>query len=510
MPDTQIFLANVPLENDYKNTLTFNNSNTQHNYFMNNVTKTYNDYNYQRKDNTISVHDNIENIRLNNYVFYQNTNFSNKWFYCFITSMEYVNDETTRIFIETDVMQTWLFDINYRETFIEREHVNDDTIGSHTIPEGLETGEYIINDHIKDENLTDTRIIIGSTVNPFDLTSSVGGIYNGIYSGVKYYSGITSKITESLQKLTDDTKADAVTSLFLAPKFISMTENETPTVRPADIDKVRESDNVSAYYQWINKQKTLNGYVPKNNKLLTYPYIYLLVSNACGGNAIYHEELFSDINRMQFDIRGSLTPGCSIKTFPVAYRGDVNNYDDSLTAGKFPQLNWATDQFTNWVTQNGVNVATDITSNIIGTAGNIASSNITGAVSSLFNIANSVRQVQLADKVPPQTRGNLNSGDVATSDDDNTFHYYSMSIKSEYARIIDDYFDMFGYKINRVKSPNITGRKNWNYVKTINCNFTGNIPQDDMRIIKQVFDNGITLWHNPTTIFDYSQNNDII
>lgn len=508
-PATVIYLANTPLENDYKNTLNFSNKEVQLNYFLSKMTKEYHDFNYQRKDNAIIVDDNIENIRLNNYVFYQNTNFSNKWFYAFITSMEYVSDDVTRIFIETDVFQTWQFDINYKQTFIEREHVNNDTAGLHTVPEGLETGEYIINNHIKDENLTDTRIIIGSTVNPFDLSSSVGGIYNGIYSGIKYYSGITSKITESLQKLTDDTKADAVTSLFLAPKFISMTENETPTVRPADIDKVKESDTVSAYYQWIDKQTSLNGYTPKNKKLLTYPYIYLLVSNACGGNAIYHEELFST-NRIQFDVRGSLTPGCSIKTFPVAYRGDVNNYDDSLTAGKFPQLNWATDQFTNWVTQNGVNVATNITENLLSTGTNVASGNALNGVSGLFNIANSVRQVQLAEKIPPQTRGNLNSGDVATSDDDNTFHYYSMSIKSEYAQIIDDYFSMFGYKINRVKQPNITGRRNWNYVKTINCNFTGDIPQDDMRIIKQIFDNGITIWHNPNTMFDYSQNNDII
>ena len=69
---------------------------------------------------------------------------------------------------------------------------------------------------------------------------------------------------------------------------------------------------------------------------------------------------------------------------------------------------------------------------------------------------------------------------------------------------------MFGYKINRVKVPNITGRRNWNFVKTINCNFDGDIPQNDMIIIKQIFDNGITLWHNPNTIFDYTQNNSII
>ena len=69
---------------------------------------------------------------------------------------------------------------------------------------------------------------------------------------------------------------------------------------------------------------------------------------------------------------------------------------------------------------------------------------------------------------------------------------------------------MFGYKINKVKTPNITGRQNWNYVKTINCNFEGDIPQTDLRIIKTMFDNGVTLWHNPATIYNYSASNNII
>ena len=84
-----------------------------------------------------------------------------------------------------------------------------------------------------------------------------------------------------------------------------------------------------------------------------------------------------------------------------------------------------------------------------------------------------------------------------------------MSIRQEYARCIDDYFSMFGYKTNRVKIPNITGRTNWNYVKTLGCNIIGDVPQGDMQEIKSIFNNGVTLWHNPSTFMDYSQNNAI-
>ena len=90
------------------------------------------------------------------------------------------------------------------------------------------------------------------------------------------------------------------------------------------------------------------------------------------------------------------------------------------------------------------------------------------------------------------------------------FVYYQMSIKAEYAKIIDDYFSMFGYKVNSLKLPNIYGRKNWNFVKTIDCNFDGNFPQSDLNEIKNMFNSGITLWHSPDTMYDYSQNNSII
>lgn len=68
----------------------------------------------------------------------------------------------------------------------------------------------------------------------------------------------------------------------------------------------------------------------------------------------------------------------------------------------------------------------------------------------------------------------------------------------------------FGYKTNRVKVPNITGRQNWNYVKTIDCNCDGDIPETDLNIIRTMFNNGVTMWHNPSKIYDYSQSNNIV
>lgn len=81
------------------------------------------------------------------------------------------------------------------------------------------------------------------------------------------------------------------------------------------------------------------------------------------------------------------------------------------------------------------------------------------------------------------------------------------TIKKEFAERIDKFFDMYGYLTNNVKIPNLNNRPNWNYVKTIGANIIANIPQQDLQVLKNMFDNGITLWHNKDTFLDYSQNN---
>ena len=109
--------------------------------------------------------------------------------------MEYVNENCTRVYIETDVWQTYQFDIEFKRCFVEREHVNDDTVGLHTLPENVELGEYICNQHTKDTTMdsyaTDLCYIMASTSEPVtgEAKDTVAGssIYNGIYTGLAYY-----------------------------------------------------------------------------------------------------------------------------------------------------------------------------------------------------------------------------------------------------------------------------------------------------------------------------------
>lgn len=169
-PQGIVSLCKTPLENDYKNQLTFANANAQQTYFLTTVQQNVSDYTYIKKDGVIKVGINIDSIIQCNYLFYRNVGFTTRYYYCFITKMEYVNENCTAIYFETDCFQTWQFDLVYKASFVEREHVNDDTIGLHTVPEDLETGEYICNSHTKDSTMdsyaSDLCFIMASTSQP--------------------------------------------------------------------------------------------------------------------------------------------------------------------------------------------------------------------------------------------------------------------------------------------------------------------------------------------------------
>ena len=80
-----------------------------------------------------------------NYLAFQNPDYSNKYFFAFIEGVEYVNDKTTKINYKVDLFTTWRSYFNLKSCFVVREHVTDDTLGIHTVPESLETGDYIVN-----------------------------------------------------------------------------------------------------------------------------------------------------------------------------------------------------------------------------------------------------------------------------------------------------------------------------------------------------------------------------
>ena len=531
-PQTNIRILKTPFEIDNRNQLTFSTEEAQNNYFLSLPYIEEDNCTYQRKDNVIRFPRHVDDIINYNYVMYQNEAYTNKWFYAYISKMEYVNDNLTLISIETDVFQTWQFDIIYKKMFVEREHVNNDTVGANIIDENLQLGEFICNKKSRwldySESILSAPelcVVMGATSRP-DGTLTDGVLINGIYAGLRYYSFNTDNtgilaLNNLLDSYAQASKIDAIQCMFMLPKYLCFgadrndhleTGSNTPTVKY--INHTGASSNKDIDFT----QNTLDGYIPVNNKLKTYPYNYMLCSNNNGTDVIYRYEDFYTTNNSgvktienpKFTILSAMTPSGSIRLIPENYKGISLNDEEGINMGKFPVCSWNSDVYTNWLTQNGVNIGLSIGGSLISAVAGGATGNPIGVASGILGIANTIGEIYKESKIPPQANGNLNAGDVITAMGKNDFIFYSMSIKAPIAKIIDDYFSAFGYKINDVKIPNITGRRNWNYVKTINCNITGDIPQEDLQKIKEMFDSGVTFWHNTNTFLDYSQNNSII
>ena len=532
-PQTELRLLKCPLEEDNKHQLTFSNATAQYNYFNGLTHLTADNFTYQRKDSIIRFPEHIDNLLGYNYVMYQNEAYIDKWFYAFITNMEYVNDHMTNITIKTDCFQTWQFDIVYKRSFIEREHVNDDTVSKHTVPEQLETGEYRC-DSIGTLYLANsTYIIIGATKEPEEIGLNMDRYYNGIFSGCQYIAFDSTLGAGNYLRAMDELGiGDAVVNVFLAPTGLC----GTLTWNTISIDvggghtistkcaKIPMSSSATLLYTslTITSPATINGYSPKNNKLFVWPYNYFYISNNAGQDIEYKYEDFVN-NTVQFKTYGSLTPGCSIRCYPINYKNytDVSgkeHFNSGITCNKYPVCSWSTDLYKNWATQNALNLGFTT----VGSATAIVGGGIMMATgfgipvglglmaSGVGMAANTVREYYQHSFTPPQANGNANSGDVAYSADKMGVQYFKMTIRKEYAEIIDNYFSTYGYKVNVVKLPNVTGRTNWNFVKTIDCNLEGNIPQADIDEIKKMFNNGVTFWHNPTYFLDYSQSNTIV
>lgn len=531
-PNTVLYLLKSPIELDNLNQLTFSNATAQFEYFDSLPKIDVHNITYQRKDNVIRFPAHIDSIMEYNYVMYQNSNYGDKWFYAFVTGMEYLNDSTTLITIKTDVYQTWMFDITVKRSFVIREHTNNDTIGSNVVPEGIETGEYVITEsnpftylrdvvNTGDDVPNQSVLVVGVTRDPLESTlpKLYGSSLRGTYSGVKYYClENDTSMNNLLKTFAEKGFIDDVITLFIAPRSLALLTYNWREVNLGygaysilEVDPLAPSQFRTIEMQF-NFPTTLNGYTPKNKKLFTKEFSYVYGTNYCGASATYYYEYFRN-NICKFRLRGVLTPGCSIESLPANYQtADNSEYNAatfSLPASKLPLCNWNSDQFTNWLAQNGTNRAFSYgLSSATAIAGAALGSPMT-ILDGIGGILNNIAEYKTHSFAPNENSGTLNNSD-ANFASSRCFGYYCMSVSASMARKIDSVFSAIGYATNEMKIPNVTGRRNWNYVQTKAVAIQGTIPQTDLQEIKNMFDNGVTFWHNPNTFLDYSQNNDII
>lgn len=557
-PETVVrLLSNVPLSLNETNQLWFDSVTAQTSYFSGKVARTFNEFTYQRKErNYIAVPINAELLYNCNYLMFQNSNYANKWFYAYITDIQYVNPNTAWVFYQIDPFQTWLEQIQFKQSFVEREHTTRYSNGVpviNTIEEGLNYGtEYQIVSDTTYKNYGDTVFIlvtakdylhklpsglnrpfprnIGNVpqsffnyIFPFSLTGYRAWNYKGsaLLSWAEFYAKINSESSYN-------GKVVSLTLLDYVPLNVQVDNANANITNMDNVHLYNARDDLGLVGSILyvedgafsestidcgNKYTNFPNYA--ESKLLMYPYSYTKVTDMRGNEFDIKNE-YIDGQNLKFSVRGSIAPQVKTAYEVVNYKkktnllgGIINNNVSSMAI---------IDDYTAAYLQGNQNTlisgaAVNAVSAIAGTVGNLAAGNLVGVVGSGVGGINEIIQLNAKMKDIDNRPSNLrNQGNNYNFDFANRYtgvRVIKYTVTDEYQKTLTDYFKMFGYKINRVKLPNLHTRQSWNYVKTVDCTIVGNMPQDDLNSIKQMFNKGITLWHN-TDVGNYGlPNNEI-
>lgn len=553
VPDSEIYLLkDIPFSPDYRNTGLFPSKQVQEAQFKAKAFFHADSCTYVRENGTFKLEIPIATAYQCNYIMYKNTNFYNKWFYAFCTGVSYVNNTTSQFSFQLDIMQTWLFDYTLKQCFIERAHMGSDDYGENIVPEGLETGELLYAYSYK-LPATYGKIYVAATFDK-NLNNYNGGMVNNVYTGlcINEFSS-ASAATDFINRATNANKLNGIVAIFQAINYNSVT---TLTI----------NQNRSALFE---------GYVPKNNKLYSYPYSFLQVLGNDGGNAIFRWEYFSTFGSGSFRINTSPSISSQMLITPTNYKGKSGyNPAERMIIENVMLCSWNGDTFKANLAQTigkyavpaevAIMTGAGLLDKIAGTSGetvkqylseddmrtvspsgksmiqlppdaiperniltgetryyrNVAGSGegkFSSAASELSKNILSTVQTALAaihspDSMARQAQNPGSSTDILYMMQEKAPYFVTMGISRYYAEIIDNYFTLYGYALNRSDVPWRKSRSRFTYLKTIDCIIEGSFPASMTQAIENIYNNGTRFWYisgNGYNTWEYVGNYDL-
>lgn len=537
-PSTNItFFRNTGLSMSHENTLYFASDADKNTYFSNlsNITLiTNNSYqrlnrNYVRVQATMSAMYNVDYMRFNN------VNFENKAYYAFVTSINYINNLTVEIEYAVDYLMTWMGTFGFRQCYIERQHVTNDGIGVNIAEEGLPVGNYITEANPMIATWTHDNCIA-----VISRASSEGTVYEqgGIYSGTVITTAASATdLGRFLQQWIENNEGDSVVGITMQPSVF---------VRNAGSQGTQDSVSLNSV---IAKPYTdIDGYTPRNKKLFCYPYKYCTVDNGEGSSIDLMYEYFNTTpdsissGNMSFTIDGCSYPnGCEVILRPASYKKN-SGMEYRLSITHFPQCSFNVDSYEAYLAQKNAYYPQEMAllkgqgainmkystarGGFSGAADKLSKGNWVGGITGGVVGALEGLGVSTMDTMQDQETATFNnmtineirpespsiehgspSIDLLFTMGLKGFFLFEKCITRNYAKMLDSYFDMYGYAIRQHGTPNMNARPHWTYVKTIGCDITGNIPAYDRNVIESIFNNGVRFWHNLDEMGNYSLDN---
>ena len=480
--------------------------------------------------NSIRVEYSADDVIDCNYMIFQNSTFSGKYFYAFITDVEYVSNNTCRIVFDVDNLQTYYFDIAFLPSIIDREHSKTDNIGDSTTADFYIGKDIVYNDYgyiVPDGLLFDRLVLMLVTTKDFVTpTKPAAQIYYRYVRPYGYVSqcditifdttSATSDITDISNMITNyisnnGAGVNGVVDMLCVPLWL-FTNITWDTAKPyVAYHATTPPISKKVYIPSVTTSSALDGYTPSNKKLYTFPYCYLQLFSPSGtAITLSYEKWEKEANvRVACALEGHATAGIpNIRLVPIDYKNNDYCKEMSIDIHSFlsPQIN--TDGFTNWLSSNRPSAIADTINGIVS-AIQKPTNIISGLQDTLSTVGNAATMAQQQVSVS-QATDNISAWAYDTA----YFYHARMTIDAESAKIVDDYFTKYGYASGELKTPNFwngNGRTRFNYCKTQEANIksksvaTG-VPMAALSDIVNIFNSGICLWETISDVGNYGEN----
>lgn len=503
-------------------------------YIQSKAIDSQSNFSYIAQDKAIRYPANAEDL-INagaDYIAYTNRNFNGQDWFGFITKIEYINPNLSLIHFKIDVVSTFLYDINVGSQYVRRRTPATDNYGEWMNDESFPVSEYIYSDwqyptiERNGGKLNEFAVAICGYAAPDASFSIIDGVP---FSGAIFIRNDPTEMQETLQYFNEDGSRH-IYSIYLIPKCASSTGNvlNPDTITRANafdvpINRLTPGDGWIAYYPQDN-----NGWIPNNYKMYLYPYTALYVCNNLGKSQLYKYENF----------RGDPQGGVLVNHlypvtptfYPKNYLNSENNWlgyntDFGFDLGSMPQLGYASSSYNAWSSSNETAMKMELLASVIGgtvaTGAAVAMGNPAGiakaATGAATGVVGTVVSQQIAQEKALHAAPNIHTaasmGNTALIIGALEKGYGPRLAKAQIpqylAKQYDDFFSMFGYKIELTLNVNLFQyrRPLFDYIETVGCHLDAKCPVEYARELEQLFDAGIRLWYDPEQIGNFSEAN---
>ena len=572
-PNGTLYAGNVKWSNDYKHAMLFKSQSARNEFMTSHLTKLKNNVIYYNPNNFIDVEGKLQNAETYNYVAYKNdSDISNTMYCCFVTNYDYVAPNVTRLYIEVDVFQMCLYSTDFYQCYIERAIISKsaDNANTNYLPEPIsapleyekklddilssakwepawvlhmasyynsstgkydykgigtnstygEYGRFIESQAEMDKVLTmygrksinevleDFNKMLDDTVDNFTengknvLKSVIQGIFSGGISTTESWNNMTGLTAISdIGSLADfQDHRDELLGLYAIPLWLK-------EAYIADGGNSNFADNRRSYKDialTINTKSLANGYTPRNKKLLTSVCRGYVLANKTGMRKVFKPELFDD--NPQIRIAG-------ITMATSGYQWHISKYNE--ITGSYGEVAYSSERRVGFDSNTGLNKAintmgaiSSVAGGVGAVAGGVASKNPVAVIEGIGSGVNSL--VNAVDMIGEHEQHIGNNGDLLRVTGGRAqLSWYEISPTRSECESIDNFFDMFGYTINKHANPKsyFNTRSVWNYIKCSNINLSCDAPADWEQKLKNIFTSGVTLWHSYSDFGNYSKTN---